>query len=188
MTSNPTSIKEDMTVEMDRTRRDIVLAFNSLISQMELDEITSLMIAETAMVSKSTFYRYFKDKYDVMNYNFKTLLDECVISSNNYHDMFFLIFQTLKKEWKPLRKAFNSTGTNSLENFIYNYSKQIAIEITRQNRDGQEPTHEECFQIDLVCFGISHMYKEWAIGAYNISPKVAADLLYEMIPASLKHR
>lgn len=171
---------------MERTRQDILLAFNSLISQLELDEITSLMIARKAMVSKSTFYRYFKDKYDVMNYNFKSLLDECIMSSDNYQQMFFLMFQKFEKEWKPLLKAFNSTGINSLENFIYNYSKQIACEITRQNRNGTSPTKEEIFQLDVYCFGISHLYKEWSAGIYKISSAQAAKLLYDMAPESLK--
>ena len=49
----------------DRTKREIVAAFNRLIARSEMEKITTLRIAEEAEVSKATFYRYFKDKYDV---------------------------------------------------------------------------------------------------------------------------
>lgn len=173
----------------DRFQNPIIIvdAFNRLISKHELVDITSTMIAQEAGVSKSTFYRHFDDKYDVMNCNFKELLDDCVIHSGNYRDMFLLLFQRMEAEWKPLLKAFNSTGINSLENYIYTYSKEIALTITKQNRGGKGMTPEELFQTDMICLGISHIYRNWANGDYTLSPKTAADLLYSMIPQSLKH-
>lgn len=172
---------------MGRTQKNIVDAFNRLIAKQELADITSAMIAHEAEISKSTFYRYFDDKYDVMNYNFKELLDDCVMHSSNYRDMFLLILQRMETEWKTLLKAFNSTGINSLENYIYNYSKEIAIAITKQNRNGKNMTPEELFQTELFCSGVSHVYRKWAGGDYTISAQTAADLLYSMIPPSLKH-
>lgn len=173
--------------QMGRTEKNIVDAFNRLIAKQELADITSAMIAHEAEISKSTFYRYFDDKYDVMNFNFKELLDDCVVRSDNYRDMFLLIFQRMETEWKTLLKAFNSTGVNSFENYIYNYSKEIALSITKQNRGGKSMTPEELFQTDLFCFGISHVYQKWASGDYSLSAQAAADLLYSMVPRSLKH-
>lgn len=42
-------------------------------------------------------------------------------------------------------------------------------------------------QIDVFCYGISYMYKKWTMGKYNITPARAADLLYEMMPETLKY-
>ena len=58
----------------DRTKREIVAAFNRLIARSEMEKITTLRIAEEAEVSKATFYRYFKDKYDVLNYNYSAAI------------------------------------------------------------------------------------------------------------------
>ena len=59
-----------------RTQKAIVDAFNRLISHKGFDEITVADIISEADVSKATFYRYFHDKYDAMNGNYKELLDE----------------------------------------------------------------------------------------------------------------
>lgn len=55
----------------DTTKQHITDCFNGLSRKYTLDQITVNMIAEAAGVSKSTFYRHFLDKYDVMNYNYK---------------------------------------------------------------------------------------------------------------------
>ncbi len=60
----------------DITKQHITDSFNVLSRKYQLDKITVNMIVETAGISKSTFYRHFFDKYDVMNYNYKRVLDD----------------------------------------------------------------------------------------------------------------
>lgn len=52
----------------DITKQHITDSFNALFRKYPLEKITVNMIIENAGVSKSTFYRYFLDKFDVMNY------------------------------------------------------------------------------------------------------------------------
>ena len=60
---------------VNRTLNAIIDGFNRLISEVDFNKISVEMIMKEAGVSRSTFYRYFKDKYDVMNANFKNILD-----------------------------------------------------------------------------------------------------------------
>ena len=53
----------------------ILDAFNRLIAEKDFQKISVEMIMNEAKVSRSTFYRYFKDKYEVMNANYKNVLD-----------------------------------------------------------------------------------------------------------------
>lgn len=82
----------------DRTKREIVAAFNRLIARSEMEKITTLRIAEEAEVSKATFYRYFKDKYDVLNYNYQRLLDHSLQQCGNYRDLYFLLYTFAREE------------------------------------------------------------------------------------------
>ena len=63
---------------MKRTELDILLALNRLIARMDMEKITTEKIVAEAKISRATFYRYFKDKYDVLNRNYKELLDNCL--------------------------------------------------------------------------------------------------------------
>ena len=171
----------------ERTKQAIVTAFNRLIEKVEIERITTGRIAAEAGVSKATFYRYFRDKFDVQNYNYQALLDRALEQCDNYRDLFFLLYSFAKDEWTGFRRAFNSSGVNSLENFVYTYSRAVVERITAQNRGGAGLTPEEALQVDVLCWGISYMYKKWTLGQYPLEPDAAADALFALMPESLKH-
>ena len=76
------------------TKQHITDCFNALSRKYSLDKITVNMIIEESGVSKATFYRYFLDKYDVMNYNYKRVLDE-IFSKNACKSWFDLVLNIL---------------------------------------------------------------------------------------------
>ena len=174
---------------LNRTMSAILNAFNRLIVEHDFQKISVEMIMKEASVSRSTFYRYFKDKYEVMNANFKILLDYYVAPerSKNYRDLCYHLFEYAQDNLKVFRRALESTGFNSFSNFIYEYSYQTALAITRSNRNGSGFTPAEELQVDVFCNGICAVYKNIANQRYKIDPSVAADALYEMMPESLKH-
>lgn len=174
---------------VERTKDAIIQAFNELISTHDFDKLTVWEIAEKAGVSKATFYRYFKDKYEVMNCNYKRLLDYYAAPErcHNYEELYYNLFFAARESWQYLRNAFNSTGINSFSFYIYQYSYEIAEQITRSNRNGQGFTPEERLQCDVFCKGISYMYKNWIFGDYDISAEDAAKALYTMMPETLKN-
>lgn len=174
---------------LSRTTSAIVNAFNRLIIEHDFHKISVEMIMAEASVSRSTFYRYFKDKYEVMNANFKNVLDYYVAPerSRNYRDLCFHLFEYGLKHLNIFRRALESTGFNSFSNFIYEYSYKTALAITKSNRDGAGFTPAEELQVDVFCNGICAVYKKLVCRKYKIDASAAADALYEMMPDSLKH-
>ena len=172
---------------MVRTERDIVQAFNRLIARTDIEKITTQMIADEAGVGRATFYRYFKDKYDVLNHNYKKLLDDCLKRCSNYRDLYQQLYCFVREEWSEFHRAFYTTGVNSFENYVYAYSKSVVEQITAQNRNGKGLSPEESMQLDVFCYGISYMYKKWTFGQYALDPDTAADALFAIMPESLKY-
>ncbi len=173
----------------NRTAAAILAAFNRLIVEHDFQRISVEMIMQEADVSRSTFYRHFKDKYEVMNANYKDLLDHYISPerSRNYRDLCFHLFVYAQDHLKIFRRALDTTGFNSFSNFICEYSYQTALRITRANRNGEGFTPVEELQVDVFCNGICAVYKNIVRQRYTISPSAAADALYEMMPESLKH-
>ncbi len=174
---------------VNRTHNTIVNAFLFLIKDREFSKISVEMIMEKASVSRSTFYRYFKDKYDVMNATYKNLLDYYMAPdrSKSYRDLCYHLFKYGQEHLSIFKNALNSTGFNSFSNFIYEYSYKTALAITRSNRNGQGFTPVEELQVDVFCNGICAVYKKIVSQSYSINPMDAAEALYEMMPESLKH-
>lgn len=174
---------------IDRTKNAIIDSFNYLIRTTDFEQITAQKIADVAGISKATFYRYFKDKYEVMNYNYKELLDRLLESPkcSDYRSLYYLLFFLGKRDWQFLHRAFKITGSNSLSDFIYEYSFETVLKITRMNRNGEGLTPTEQLQLDVFCIGISSMYRKWIFDGYALTANEAADALFEMMPESLKY-
>lgn len=186
--TEPQDSNESEREMLDRTKRAIVNGFNTLIAKRDFDDITAKDIMLEAKVSKATFYRYFKDKYDVMNYNYKSILDEALSTEgiDNYRDLFLQLYNMGAERLASISRTFGSTGVNSFERYIYEYSSDIVEKITRQNRENAGLTESEIMQLDVFCYGISFMYKKWVNSTYDISAEEAADRLFEMMPPTLR--
>ena len=57
------------------TRKRIIDAFTQLVSEYGYENVNVAMIIKRAEVGKTTFYRYFKDKRDVMFAHCQNLYD-----------------------------------------------------------------------------------------------------------------
>ena len=174
---------------VSRTLHSIIDGFNRLIEKTDFNKISVDMIMKEADVSRATFYRYFKDKYDVMNANYKMALDYYIHPdrSSNYRDLCHHLFEYAQRHLKIFRRALESTGFNSFSNFIYEYSYETALKITRLNRAGAGFTPSEELQVDVFCNGICAVFRNMIRQRYTIDASAAADAIYEMMPESLKH-
>ena len=173
----------------DRTRRAIVDAFNQLIARRNFNTITVSMICETADIGKATFYRYYKDKYAVMNENYAFLVQRCASdpSVRGFRDLFCCIFREAHAEfWISIRNSFDSAGYNSLLNFITEYSYRFAEDVVRRNRNGKGFTDAERLQIHVFTSGISTMFQDWTFKRYDLTPEQAADALYDCMPSWIR--
>ena len=152
----------------ERTRLTILHAFDRLVERVGFSKITVSMLVKEAGVSRATFYRYFTDKYDVMNYNYKQMVDTAFTPEriDTLEDLFLI---------------FDSTGINSLSHFIADYSYEAAKGIVEANR--KKPlTEVEKLKLRVFCGGCSYMYEDWIRGRYEMSPEEAAHALYMTVP------
>ena len=84
-----------------------------------------------------------------------------------------------------IKGMFGSSGVSSFETFIFTYSRQAVVRITRENRGGKGLTPQKELQLDVFCYGICRMCRKWIEGKYELSADEAADLLYGMMPKTL---
>lgn len=167
----------------ERTRLVILHAFDRLVERVGFSKITVSMLVKEAGVSRATFYRYFTDKYDVMNYNYKQMVDTAFTPEriDTLEDLFLIFYQMGRTYWQPLIRMFDSTGINSLSHFIADYSYEAARRIVEENR--KKPlTEDEKLKMRVFCGGCSYMYEDWIRGKYDMSPEEAAHALYLAVP------
>jgi len=172
----------------DYTKNRILQAFNKLIIHNEFNEITVEMILAESKVSKSTFYRYFKDKYDVMNYNYKIRLDSYSDNKTfkNWKDVIENLYSSIQENTIRIHKSFKYFGESSYYEFLYYYSIEVITRKTLKTLNKNELTKGELFQISHFCSGMVWVTKEWESGYWELTPNEAAEYLYQQMPEFTK--
>lgn len=169
----------------NRTKKLILQAFNELMLQRSIDKISVGDICEAAEISRSTFYRQFQDKYEVLTYNFQITLDRYFVPGvcNTLEEVFSCVLRDTQKTFSTFRDSFGHHGPESLNAFIYNYSLQA---LEHYISEKHPLTEKERLQINTLCFGLSYLGEDWTNGKYDLSPEEAAAGLYELLPDELK--
>jgi len=173
---------------INRTKEYILEVFNNMLKSSTMEKITVEGICREAKIAKSTFYKYYLDKYDIMNYNYKLLIDTSIKSRDDYtwEELFKAILDFMESHSKEMSESFETQGINCFNRFMYNYSYDLVETTSHIVRNGQGLTPQEAFQTSVFCHGAVDMTNDWLENKYNLSSAAAAGLLVPMLPPSLR--
>jgi AcrR family transcriptional regulator len=175
-------------------REKILAAFNELSAKSDFESITVFQIAEKAGVSRATFYRWFKDKYDVMNYNYSSLVDRYMHSGSfsTMEELFVLLLREADRSRSRLIPLFASEGVNSFYRFVRNYSFTAAAnfyeygDVHGTGKKLRTLSEQENVQLRIFASGAAGFYKDWIYGRYSLSAPEAAKAMAEILPPFMK--
>lgn len=170
--------------EMEKwTRKRIIETFTELVSKYSYEGVTVQHILEKAEVSKTTFYRYFRDKADVMDARFRVLYDEAVASHDcrSLQDLFTILLKQ-SREQADQYAMFATTGFNSYREFVYRYTMTMGQTIM-ETAWGRPVNEQEKFYISFFCAGGAKILQDWARGKQfaDMSAEEVAGLMCRMI-------
>ncbi len=169
------------------TKNYILDSFNSLLMDYPLEKITVEMIIKKCGIAKSTFYRWFLDKYDVMNYNYKKLVDDLFATSNchNWKDVYRHLVVRSRINAKRIANAYSYLGTNCYSSFLYDYSYSTVVEKATLFR-GENLSKSELLQLSLFCYGVVWITYDWVLGKLQMTDEQLTDELFNAMPNSVK--
>lgn len=170
------------------TKARIAVGFEKLLETKTFEEITTKNIVDESGVSKATFYRHFKDKYDVLGYGIKNSLEsffEPYISERcslkTVHED-FQEYLFSKKEF--YYKAMKTEGPNSFENSLIEASVDLFYKIFEEK--SVKVTKEIADITDLYCHGATSYLRKWIMGGFKETPEYISKITYESIPEKIK--
>ena len=172
----------------DKTRYVFAQAIKGLIKVHPLDKIAVTDIVTRSGMTRQTFYRYFKDKYDLVNWYFEKLVlksfrqmgDGCSLQ-----EALQLKFAFIKSEHSFFKEAFKSNDYNNLIHYdfccIYDFYKEYIHKNT-----GKTLSSDIDFLLKMYCRGSVDMTVEWVLNDMPISKEDIVTYLIEAIPDKLK--
>ena len=107
--------------ETERNKLAIAEAMKTLMRSSPIEKITIRQIQEAAGVSRRSFYRYFRDKFDLLEwiYNYEFCRYVEVLPEKSIWDYYPDILRTLRSDPEFYCSAFVFTGQNSFRAFCF---------------------------------------------------------------------
>lgn len=176
-----------MISKTDTAKEKFADVIKTLMLNTSLEHITVTDVVKEAGLTRQTFYRNFKDKYDLVNWCFDKLAQQCFNKmgiSLTLREGLILKFNFIKNEKSFFAQAFRSTDYNSIEQHDYQFILQFYTNIIERQLHKQLPENLR-FILELYCHGSITMTVEWAITGMEKSPESLADDLIAALPPAL---
>ena len=172
----------------DPTDRKLTLALISLVENRSLDEVSMSDILREAGVSRSTFYRRYRDKYDLLNKNYQCLLDNTInriASGFSYKKAFFALYGALREYPAFFRNALSSNDPNGLKEYIYRESCRMYHELLSAEGFDMKSPYNELLLTGYIR-GALEVTCEWAASGKDLPLEMLFEISYELIPHQIQ--
>lgn len=182
-----------MDKKKDLTKELLADCFHDLMLASSFDKITIKMITDRAGLIRPTFYKHFQDKYEVLEWIFRTDVEENVnllIDNRMEADAVVMFCRCLEKDRKFYRKAYlMEPGPNSFENILSRYIYSCFVRAAK-NRGAavskQFPFISEELIASHYTYGLVYGIRDWIVSESPISAEELAAGFRYLMTHSLK--
>lgn len=173
----------------ERARQRLADAVKRLMETASLEKITVTQIVEEAGVARQTFYRNFRDKYDLVNWHFEQLAQrsfKLMGVSLTLREALIRKFEFLRQEKTFFTQAFRTSGCNSVEAYDYECILGFYSAVLQKKLYCRELPGDVRFLLELYCSGSIRMTVEWVEQGMARPIPELADLLIQAMPERLR--
>ncbi|MCI1964907.1 MAG: dihydroxyacetone kinase transcriptional activator DhaS [Oscillospiraceae bacterium] len=157
------------------TKKAIAQSVKELMKKEDLRKISVSDIVQNCGVNRQTFYYHFKDKYDLVNWIYYNEVVSVVSSQKSFHDwsdVMLDILNIMKREKYFYRNALNVTGQNAFQDYFFNLTKSLLIEIIGAMEDGKGIREDDKnFIAEFYTYGLVGIVIQWARNGMKEQPR-----------------
>lgn len=174
-----------------KTAKEILAeSFRELAEKKKADKITVRDIAENCGYSTTTFYRHFKDKYDLIAWDHTKYVSEIMdqVGKNGYswNQTLYEGMEYYEKNKDYLANLLQHTS--GYDSFIRNMTEINCTALRNcilQSGKIDGIDEETEIYIRMYCMGTTALNCEWILGKYSVSPEQLAAIHETALPKPL---
>lgn len=146
------------TIGNKRTLKSLRQALTELLKIKSLEQISVQELCEEAMISRGTFYNYFYDKYDLLNYDWEQIqlevypkLTDFNLKTGDYKEYMNLLFKNLIDYLSEEREVYQmiiNNNTNSI--FFINMHEYMEEQIFLKLKEVVDFESKSRIPLDLL--------------------------------------
>lgn len=152
------SDKSIMTIGNKRTLKALRKALKELLQVKSLEQVSVQELCDKAMVSRGTFYNYFYDKYDLLNYDWTQIqleidpqFGDIDLKSMDYEEYMHLFLKNLINYLSNKREIYNMIINNNANSiFFVNMHEYIGKQIFSKLKDANNINNKFKVPLELL--------------------------------------
>ncbi len=179
----------------ENVEKRLIESFKELAKKIPIEKITIQEIAEGAGVIRPTFYNHFQDKYQLLEYIFKSEVIVPVkplIQNDMLDDAVVLIFVRMLEDKEFYGRVYRLQGQNSFESIVKDSLYEILLDFIREYSDNKVSRYKLLSHETLARYYsefLGFIFIVWIRDGMIVSPQEMRDLfnyikdhsLYEII-------
>lgn len=172
----------------ERMKYRLADAMKQCMAKLPVEKITVKEIVEECGTTRQTFYRNFKDKYDLINWYFDKILQESfehMGEGRTVYEGLVNKFYYIEDEKLFFKAAFKNDAQNNLREHDFHLILKFYTERIEE-KTGRKITEHMRFLLVMYCQGSIYMTVQWVLGKIKATPEQMAESLVDAMPAELK--
>lgn len=176
--------KEEMDIEQ--------ALFDALYEMMKhepIDKISVSDLLDIAHVSRASFYRRFKDKYDLLNKTYENILEKTLFKFREdltWKESVYKIYEVIRDNHEFFNNALHSQDINGFKNYLYEQAFKLESETLKNN--GIDPTlpYNYYLLVGYASSGVAITMK-WVEKHADLSLDELVNILVQSVPEEFKN-
>ena len=172
-------VVNEKTSSLNETALKIIRGFYQLVMLKDFRKLTVSEICEAAEVSRKTFYKYFKDKNDIVE---QILIKDIIVPMEKLRELYINMdlpegmilewqYQQFYKERKFYERISEFTGQNSFYEFVLKHSSEL---ISKKLKPLQLSDIEHEYMTYFYASSHTMLLVKWIKDGMLIPPKMMA--------------
>lgn len=176
---------------IQKTTKDYIAdSLFELMQTKSINNITVKEIVNNCQLTSTTFYHHFQDKYDLLSWTYKTLVNRYLQKIGDTYDWYHAARDSLiyiKEHFVVFKNAFvNTHGQDSFRTASFEIHFQESLKIIQSKNPDFEKNPMNMIKLKHYFYGVMGLSVEIIFGNKNFDPIQTTKQIIECMPEEIK--
>jgi AcrR family transcriptional regulator len=177
-------------VKRKTTKEILADSFRELAEKKPISKITVQEIADNCDYSSATFYRQFRDKYDLIAWDYITrssvIMNQIGVNGQTWTQAAVEGYRFLYGQREYIKNLLEHTsGHDSFFRYMAAINTDLLTKEIRRASGNDQISEELMVTVRIYCYGTVQLICEWLMGEYTMTPEHLAELSIRALPEPL---